>query len=65
MSDPPEMTGWRHGVHEVTVRRAVAPDRSVRVLLQLPDGYLLMRTDDARTVADALTEVADHVDAEH
>ena len=52
------------GIHEVQIR-AVQPDPAgeVMVLLQLPDGYIAMKTADARTVAAAIVDCAEKVEA--
>ncbi len=52
----------RSGPVSVEVRVAVGPDGSRRVLLQLPDGYLLTRPDDARTLAGMLEDAAAEAD---
>jgi len=46
----------------VECRVAWAPDATARVLLQLPDAYVLMYPADARRVAAMLLAVADAVD---
>lgn len=50
------------GPMAVVVRVAWAPDRRARVLLQLPDGYILIPAPDARRLAATLLDVADEVD---
>lgn len=51
-------------VHEYPVEVSVATDPvgRVRVLLQMPDGFVLMDPDSARLVAIHLKEAADEVD---
>lgn len=44
---------------EVVVRAALAPDGTVRVLLQLGSGYVLLRPADALTLASVITDLAD------
>ena len=56
MSEP------RRGRFPVKVRATDAPDGRVLVLLQLPDGYVLITTADARNVAGTLVEVADEIE---
>lgn len=46
----------------VVIRPATAPDGTQNVLLQLPDGFVLMGTADARQLAKRLLSVADEVD---
>lgn len=46
----------------VLVRVSWGPDKSPRVLLQLPDGYVLVSPLTARRLADALVEVAGEVE---
>ena len=44
------------------VMPAVSPDGAARVLLQLPDGYILLLPADARTISAMLVEVADEIE---
>lgn len=46
----------------IEVRPAKAPDGEQMVLLQLPDGFTLMTSHDARRVAAMLLNAADEVD---
>ena len=58
--------GTKHtsrGTFPVEVRAATAPDGSAMVLLQIPDGYLLMTGTGARLVAELLDAAADEVDS--
>lgn len=48
---------------EVEVGSAVAPDGQLMVLLQIPNGYLLMAPAGARELAGLLVEVAAEVEA--
>ena len=52
----------RRGDFEVEVRPAIAPDGRTMVLLQLPDGHILMNPEDATKVAlliiDTVMEIA-------
>lgn len=52
----------RRGVHAVVVRRVVDSAGSTRVLLQLPDGFMLVWPADARLIAGMLVEVADEIE---
>jgi hypothetical protein len=52
----------RRGIHAVLVTRAAGPDGSARVLIQLPDGYILVQPADARTIAAMLVEVAGEIE---
>lgn len=51
------------GRFAVVVQPVEAPDGSARVLLQLPDGMMLLLPKDARALAALLTTVAEEVDA--
>ena len=51
------------GTFPVEVRAATAPDGSAMVLLQIPDGYLLMTATGARLVAELLDAAADEVES--
>lgn len=46
----------------VEVRPSVAPDGRTLVLVQLPDGFVLLTPDDARIVAGLIAATADEVD---
>jgi hypothetical protein len=50
------------GPQEVEVCPAADPEGEKRVLLQLPDRYLLMKPSDARRIAGLLSLVADEVE---
>ena len=59
------MTITRHGAMGVDVRIATTPDGAPAILLQLPDGFVLLpRPNDARAIAAALTAAADTLDPE-
>jgi hypothetical protein len=45
----------------VEVGAVVDPQGEGAVLLQLPNGYVVMKPDDARSIARSLVEVADEV----
>ena len=54
----------------ITIESRVVPfprkeegDPEVGVLLQLPDGFVILKSDDARHLANLLVEVADDADA--
>lgn len=46
------------GPHAVEVRIATAPDGTSMVLLQIPDGYMLLSAGDARRVGASLVAAA-------
>lgn len=47
----------------VEVSAVADPDGNRGVLLQFPDGWMVLTPDNARTVADMLHDVADEVEA--
>lgn len=52
------------GPVEVEVRPTEAPDGRMNVLLQLPDGYVVMHPSDARDIAARLTIAAEEAESE-
>lgn len=46
---------------QVEVRATIAPDGRRMVLVQLPDGYVIVTPTDARSLAFALAQVADQL----
>jgi hypothetical protein len=50
------------GRFPIEVSATTAPDGRTMVLLQLPDGHVLMTSDDARKIAALLTLTAEEVD---
>lgn len=62
MSIPRRTSSARHGPLEVRSGAVLDPNGERRVLLQLPDGFVLLWPDDARSVADLLRAAADEVE---
>lgn len=56
------MSSPRRGLTVVEVRLAKDPEGEVRVLLQLPDSFVLLWADDARAVALAMLAACDEVE---
>lgn len=46
----------------IEIRPVMAPDGQLGVLLQLPDGYVVIRADGARRLAGLLEEVAAEIE---
>lgn len=58
------MTSIRRGAFAVEVHTVTAPDQTRRILLQLPDGFILLRADDAAQVAAMLLDASDQLTRE-
>lgn len=54
----------QRGPQHVEVTVVTNPEGELAVLLQLPNGYLVCKPDDARHLAGMLAETADEVDAQ-